>query len=114
MAPRPVRTPRRVDDEITLFARLDSNKWLIGLVFGGLVNTGIMYQQFTQIKETLATNTAEQKVITGKMNDVQIQQVSSIQEIQTLRAAAATLENRIRSIEVMFMEQPKRRSADRP
>jgi hypothetical protein len=108
MAPRTTRTPRRVDDEVTLLARLDSNKWLIGLVFGGLVNTGIMYQQFTQVKETLAANIAEQKVITGKMNEVQLQQASGAQDIGALKSTAVALETRIRSLEVMFMESPKR------
>lgn len=108
MAPRTTRAPRRVDDEISLFARLDSNKWLIGLVFGGLINTGIMYQQFTQVKETLAANIAEQKVITGKMNEVQLQQVSGAQDIGMLKAATTTLEGRVRSMEQMFMESPKR------
>jgi acyl-CoA hydrolase len=110
MAPRTTRTPRRVDDEITLLARLDSNKWLIGLVFGGLVNTGIMYQQFTQVKETLAANIAEQKVITGEMGKVQLQQAASLQDIGTLKAGAVTLESRVRSMEVMFMDSAKRGS----
>jgi hypothetical protein len=111
MAPRlPTRTPRRVDDAVSLFARLDSNKWLIGLVFGGLINTGIMYQQFTQIKETLAANIAEQKIITSKMNDVQVQQVRGEAKAQILEAKAVTIEQRIRSLEVMFMETPSRRA----
>jgi hypothetical protein len=114
MAPRtaPSRTrpaPRRIDDAVTLFARLDSNKWLIGLVFAGLVNTGIMYQQFNQIKETLASNTADQKVNSAQMNAVQIQQVSDRAEAQIIKAGAAAMEQRVRSLEVMFMETPKRR-----
>jgi hypothetical protein len=110
MAPRTTRTPRRVDDEITLLARLDSNKWLIGLVFGGLVNTGIMYQQFAQVKETLQANIAEQKVITGQVSDVKLQLVSGLQDVNALKASSITLEARVRSMEVMFMESPKRGS----
>ena len=106
---RPAPNPRRIDDAITLFARLDSNKWLIGLVFAGLVNTGIMYQQFTQIKATLEANTADQKVNAAQMNAVQIQQVSDRAEAQIIKAAAAAMEQRVRSLEVMFMETPKRR-----
>ncbi len=107
MAPR-IRTPRRVDDEISLFARLDQNKWLIGLLFGGLVNTGIMYQEFHEVKEKLGANIAEQKIITGKMNDVQLQLVSGLQDVSALKASSITLEARVRTVEVMFMESSKR------
>ncbi len=101
--------PRRAEDAVTLFSRLDSNKWLIGLVVGGLLNTGIMWEQFKQIKETLAVNTAEQKVITSKMNDVQVQQVRSEAKAQILEAKALGLEQRVRTLEVGFMEAPSRR-----
>jgi hypothetical protein len=82
---------------------------MVSLVAGTLINTGMMYQQFTQIKETLASNSAEQKIITAQMNAVQIQQVSDRADAQITKAAASAMEQRVRSLEVMFMETPKRR-----
>lgn len=102
------RQPRRAA-ESTLLSKIDSNKWLIGLVAGGLLNTGIMYQQFAQVKETLVASTAEQKVINSKMTEVQMKQVGGLADINTLKGAVSTLESRTSKIETFFMELPRQR-----
>jgi hypothetical protein len=108
MPPRPQRSPRRQDDQKSLIARLDANKWMICIVFGGLFNTGIMYQKFDQVMKNQEESARDQKSANGKITEMREKQIVGLQDIQTLKTNVQAIDNRVLVIERVFIEQPKR------
>lgn len=104
MAP-PKQTPQQ---KPAVLAAISGNSWLIAIVVGGLFNTGMTYQQFTEVRKNQEISSAEQKHLTAKVNDMREKQVEGIQDIQTLKRDVQTIDNRVLVIERIFIEQPKR------
>jgi hypothetical protein len=80
--------------------------WMIGIVAGGLVNTGIMYQQFDQVKKNQADSKEEQKAQAAKLSEFREKQITGLADIQVLKGNVQNLDARVLVIERVFIERP--------
>lgn len=106
MAP-PKRLPQQ---KPAVLAAISGNSWLIAIVVGGLFNTGMTYQQFTEVRKNQEISSTEQKLLAAKVTEMREKQIGGLQDIQTLKSNVHNLDNRVLVIERIFIEQPKRAS----
>lgn len=100
MAPRKTRTS---------FAERFSSltPWLAGIIFGGLVNTGVMYQQFQEVRKTQEEVKEELKQQALRLAEFREKQIASLADIQVLKGNIQNLDNRVLVIERIFVEKPQ-------
>jgi hypothetical protein len=80
--------------------------WLLGIVVGGLFNTGIMYQQFQELKKSLGESREEQKVQSARLTEFREKQITGLADIQVLKGNVQNLDARVLVIERVFIERP--------
>lgn len=79
-------------------------RWLIGIFLAGLINLGIMYQQFQQLRE----DTSKTTLLVGLIRENQIKDTAAIanlkSDVTSLDGRLARLDQRITASENFLMD----------
>lgn len=76
--------------------------WLAGFMVGGLLHTGMMYQQFQQLR-------ADQEKNSSLVAVMRENQINGLAAIRTLQSEVQRHDERIVVIERLFITKPDRR-----
>lgn len=111
----PPRRRAAAQTKQSILASVNGNLALFLLIVGGLVNTGVMYQQFAQVKQNQEIQSADQKALNAKLTEISNKQIGGLQDISTLKTNVQALDSGVRNldgrvlvIERTFIEPAKR------
>jgi hypothetical protein len=100
-------SPRRQPEVKPFLERFGGlTTWLVGIVAGGLINTGMMYAQFQQVLRAQAESKDELRLQASRLSEFREKQIVGLQDIQVLKGNVQTLDARVLVIERIFIEQP--------
>lgn len=112
----PSTTRRRAaPKKVSILASVNGNLTLAMLIIGGLVNTGIMYQQFNEVKRNQEVQSVDQKAINARLTEISNKQIGGLNDIANLKTnvqavgeKVQAIDGRVLVIERTFIEPVKR------
>lgn len=100
-------TSRRSSPEKPFLERYGGlTTWLVGIAAGGLIQAGIMYQQFQVIIKSQNESREELRVQSARLNDFREKQIAGLNDIKVLQGNVQNLDARVLVIERIFIERP--------
>lgn len=98
-------TPRQTQGPERGLSLIEKNKWFIGLLVGGLVNTGVMWQQFQEVQKRLEETRVAEITTATRLSEFREKQIGGLQDIEVLKSTVKNLDSRVLVIERVFIER---------
>jgi hypothetical protein len=96
----PTANRRRAPAQQNSFlSAVSSNSWLIGIIVMGLINLGMNYQSFGDVKKTQGEQKAKQEEVAASLVKFREDQIRSMGDVSTIKNNMQALDNNVRAID---------------